>query len=516
MRNGMVKIAVVALLAVLWSASALAQQVRFIPDFTSMAYLQANGATQALYNGSYVLRLSRGELATAKVSETEAATAWFTLQQPVNSGFTTYFRFQIHNAEYDDGSTLPGDGLAFVVQNASSTDTTYGASGAGGIYAVGVANGGIGYSGIPNSLAIEFDTTANHWDPSINGNNHIAVQSCGTKTNGPVHIAGRFTIGTNNNVTSCLVSPAGLNNSSTLPRLGVTCGGTSCADGVPHNVVIEYAPVNNVWTLKVYIDPKFVANSHTPVAGSVPAINIPYNIDGSQNPSTGISLAPNTKTDTNSLAWVGFSASQSEQSQQQDILAWEFTPHTPTTITQTIQGCTTGPTCTPPPTTFTFGDHDTKVTYFQGFANPDGIQMTVLSTPTPRLQFYLNRLKGTSFANEQCIVYQGTGGNCIVYSITCQDKNGNPITCPVSTNQCINPTDPGCLNFSTSYYTTDGVTAGNADYLKSDPIGSNNWVSIFTGFSATTFDPRTTGSGGTPSDFVATFKVGAPPAPTPK
>ena len=74
----------------------------------------------------------------------------------------------------------------------------------------------------------------------------------------------------------------------------------------------------------------------------------------------------------------------------------------------------------------------------------------------------------------------------------------------------MNPTDPGCITFSTSYYTTDGVTATNADYLKSDPIGTNNWVSIFQGFVSNAFDPRTTGTGSTPSDFVATFKLGLP------
>ena len=43
--------------------------------------------------------------------------------------------------------------------------------------------------GIPNSLAIEFDTYQNGWDPqAVNGNvSHVAIQSCGTGPNTSHH-----------------------------------------------------------------------------------------------------------------------------------------------------------------------------------------------------------------------------------------------------------------------------------------------------------------------------------------
>jgi len=537
MRNGMVKTAVVAVLVGFWTASAAAQQVRFFPDFSSIADLQLNGSVKALYKGQngqclttdpnqcYVLRLTNGPGGNIAPY---ATTTWFTVPQLVNSGFTTYFRFQIHGGL----CCAPGDGFAFVVQNTSSTfppDPSYGVGPGVGVKAVGAANGGLGYTGLRNSLAVEFDTAANIWDPSINGNNHVAVQSCGTNTNGPVHEAGSFPFD-EATATSCLVGGVGgpgLDNSNTLVHLGVNCPGRPCTDGSPHNAVIEYAPVNNVWRLMVYVDPPFIPNTHTPCpsvniplgcpVAAVPAINIPYNIDHSQNASTGIALANGTS------AWVGFSASQTSDPQVQDILAWEFTPHAPTTVTQTIQGCTSGPNCTPPPTPFTFGQHDTVVNYFPGFqnngcpglSNEGPCLMTVVATPTSRSQFYINRLKGTPFANEQCVVYQGTGGNCIVYSITCQTTLHPTVNvaCPASLpNTCQDATkDPGCIQFSTSFYTSDGVTPQNADYLKADPPGVNSkdWHSIFLLFDPTGFDPRTSGSGGTPSDFVATFKVGA-------
>ena len=509
MRKVTAKFALAGCLAVLSIASAVAQQVRFYPDFSSIAYLQNNGSKQAFYNGQYVLRLTSAVASNSGSGAQEASTTWFTVPQSVNSGFTTYFRFQIHNAPM---CCTPGEGLAFVVQNAASTDATYGATGAG-ITARGVGNGGVGYAGIPNSLAVEFDTYANTWDPTLNGANHVAVQSCGIKTNGPVHTAGTYTIYHNNNVTSCLVG-AGLNNKASLPHLGVTCGASSCANGVPHDVVIEYAPVNGVWMLAIYVDPTFISGTHQPVPGSIPAVNIPYNIDASQNSATGLSLATDS-TGNKSLAWVGFSAAQSTQPEQQDILAWEFTPHTATQVTQQI----------PPGGTeahYTFGGHDSVVNYFPGYVNNgcDGVspndpcEMTVLATPISRGKFYQTRLLGTQFINEQCVVYLGTGGNCIVYSITCQ-KHSNPnvnVACPASLqNTCNQVGDPGCIIFSTSFYTADGVTPQDADYLKTDPIGTNNWISIFQSYQPNVFDGKTTGTGGSASDFVATFALGAKP-----
>src|SRR3974390_662969 len=381
MRNGMVKTAVVAVLVGFWTASAAAQQVRFFPDFSSIADLQLNGSVKALYKGQngqclttdpnqcYVLRLTNGPGGNIAPY---ATTTWFTVPQLGNSGFTTYFRFQIHGGL----CCAPGDGFAFVVQNTSSTfppDPSYGVGPGVGVKALGAANGGLGYSGLRNSLAVEFDTAANIWDPSINGNNHVAVQSCGTNTNGAVHEAGSFPFD-EASATSCLVGGVGgpgLNNSDTLPHLGVTCGETSCADGSPTAVVIEYA----TGRLMVYVGQPlhFITGPHPPcpsvnltlgcAAAELPVIDIPYNIDHSKNASTGIALASGTS------AYVGFSASQTNEPQVEDILEWEFTPHAPVQVQQPIQGCTSGPSCTPPPTPFSFGAHDTVVNYFPGFQN---------------------------------------------------------------------------------------------------------------------------------------------------
>jgi hypothetical protein len=487
-------------------AAASAQQVRFFPNFnpatSPTSALQLNGSQLTSFNGNSVLRLTPG----VAVPHSESSTTFFKVLQPVNAGFTSWFQFQIHNATCCN----PSDGLAFVVQNAATTDASYGAVGKGAT-ARGVSNGGLGYAGIPNSVAIEFDTHFDSWDYT-GASNHAAVQGCGTKTNGPVHDPNNtYTIYHNTNVKTCLVNSSLTSN---VPTLGVTCGQTSCADGAVHDVVVEYAPVNNVWTLQVWVDPPYIAGTHTPIPGTLPAINIAYNIDSTQNAATGLSLATDSNGNKTS-AFVGFTGSQSNAGQQQeDIIAWEFTPHTPVSVTQVIQpGClVTDPACVP--TTFTYGGHVMKVYYFQGFTNPNGLTMTVTATPTSRSQFYLTRLKGTQFGNEQCLVYLGTGGNCIVYSIKCSGDpsifpDGCPTNVPNPPPATCNSGDPGCIVFSSAYYSADPVNQHTADFLSTDPIGSNNWQSIFLQYLPNFIDSGTLGGKNTGSDFVATFCVGA-------
>jgi Legume lectin domain len=490
----LMKTVLVGATALFCVVTASAQQVRFFPDFSSAAgSLQLNGSSHlATYHSAKVLRLTNG-YAGVGTFHPETASAWFEVpspslgQQVVNSGFTTYFKFQIHTAAI---CCAPGDGFAFVVQTASST-------------ALGSGFGGIGYAGIPNSLAVEFDTFQNPslLDPNAN---HVAVQSCGTGANSAAHITG-----------NCLVGSLTTGLSSSIPHLGVTCGVSSCADGVPHEAVIEYTPPasgTGNGTLAVFIDQPFIPATHTPCpnttipgcpVAAVAAINIPYNIDNAQN-SQGISLAGGTS------AWVGFTADQPNVPEAHDILAWEFTPHAPAQVTQVI-----------PPGNVTadyvFGGHDMGVKYFDSFVNvSDPYLMTVTATPVSPGVFYQTRLLtqlGTPFKNEQCVVYLTTGGNCIVYSATCARQSSPNVVVPCPTApQCTTLGDKvNCITFSTSFYTAVGITPQNADYLKSDPVGTNNWVSIFVSYDPSVLDGRTTGTGGSSSDFVATLKAFSKP-----
>ncbi len=253
--------------------------------------------------------------------------------------------------------------------------------------------------------------------------------------------------------------------------------------------VIQYTPpgTNGSGNLQVWVDPTFIQGTHTP--NSAPIINIPYTI-------TALNL------DSGS-AWVGFTASQSSKATVQDITEWEFTPYMTTQVQEQIKN--DGST-----NTFTFGGHVAKVTYPMG-SETDGDYMTVTATPTDRNTFYQNRLKGTQFQNETCITYLETGGQCMVYSVTCQASDmTTTVDCPLGLL--------GPILLSTSYYTADPVTNDNADYLKADPIGSNNWISICNPpgdnppcYDPNVFDGTTSGKGHDLSDLVATFMVFAHP-----
>lgn len=464
--------------------SAAAQQIRF-PDFTSVQNLQLNGSVaKATWMSKNVLRLTKGNNPNNNIFHPEASSAYFSLKQPVTTGFTTYFSFQMHVPISQNG---PGDGFAFLIQNSSSTDSTMGASGAG-LTALGAGSslagaGGLGYAGIANSLAIEFDVKQDPWDPSAN---HVAVQSCGPNFNTPVHIPGNFTIGQNTHVTSCLLAPNAI--SSTINPL---------ADGNLHQAVIEYDPPTNNnpnGTLSVWVDPQFIKGTHTPLSTSPPVISIPYTI-------TALNLDSGT-------AWTGFTASQSSYEIAQDIQEWEFTPHTVTSIQKPIPDGGI-------PNPFVFGGHDAVVTYPVG-TNGNGLYMTVVATPVDPVTFHNTRLANTQFSSEACITYLETGGNCIVYSVTCQlSDKVTQVACPSESEDTI--------ALSTSFYTFEGVTNTNADFLKTDPIGSNNWISICNppGFNPPCYDPNvfdgtTSGSGKNLSDLVATFTPGHPIARTPQ
>src|SRR5271166_5327601 len=134
--------------------------------------------------------------------------------------------------------------------------------------------------------------------------------------------------------------------------------------------------------------------------------------------------------------------------------------------------------------------------------------MTFTATPVDQQTFHMQRLMGTNFANENCIVYLQTGGNCIDYSVTCSE-NGQPITCPQEADDDI----AICSQFETSQF----VSQINTDFLEAEPIGSNNWCSIWTGFQQQGApdipDGIITGKGTGFSDIVATLSPTGPGMP---
>ena len=176
--------------------------------------------------------------------------AWFTEKQFVSLGFETTFQFQLSGR---------ADGFAFVVQNCNPT-------------ALGVAGSSLGYGdagelgGIPNSLAIEFDTFA---DVVLELGKHVSVQTDGTRPN--------------------KAFPAFSLGSIDAPNLD---------DGNPHIVKIRYVP----GSLTIYLDDL-----------ASPALTVPVELAATLDLDQG-------------RAWVGFTGGTGVFFQAHDILSWEYRP----------------------------------------------------------------------------------------------------------------------------------------------------------------------------------------------
>ena len=218
----------------------------------------------------------------------QVGSAWFNTAQGVQNGFGTSFQFRFTNP-----SGPPADGIAFVIQNVATNPLN-------AIGFTGGNGGAIGYgdsdastdpssgAGIPNSLAIEFDTFQNGWDPAaVNGSvSHVAIQSCGHGPNTSHHQQVCSSGGPNSTLAGPVVVP-------------------NLADGLPHSVTITYAlpcpscsPATTTNTLHVILDNHEVLSVATNLS------------------SIGLS-ARNT-------AFVGFTGATGGDFEDQDILNWTF------------------------------------------------------------------------------------------------------------------------------------------------------------------------------------------------
>ena len=162
------RLVVVAMLAVFVSALPASAQSgcpaspAFSPDFSS------NQSCMALNSSATFATGSSTSLQLTSNNQYLTGSAWYTTPQSVSNGFTTTFQFQFTNS-----SSNPADGIAFVIQNASASTAAIGDIGNGGPIGYGDDDANTNPSlgeGIPNSLAIEFDTFQNAWDPApLNG-----------------------------------------------------------------------------------------------------------------------------------------------------------------------------------------------------------------------------------------------------------------------------------------------------------------------------------------------------------
>jgi len=244
---------------------------------------------------------------------------WHTAKAVVGLGFETSFRFKISEISetckvYAEPKkmcdTRGGDGFAFVIHNSEDGETSVGRTG-----------GGLGYSGIKNGLAIEFDTwyNADDGDPYLN---HISIQTNGVD---PLHHSQKYSIA----------------STADIPNF---------ADNQVHTVKIVY--LKNI-DMASYITRSRIRQPHdrwqTPIIAHRHAMkfmgkdNSKYRMGQlsvflDDNPQAILEVPVNLASildldisevygseDQMAKAWVGFTASTGKAWQRHEILDWHYT-----------------------------------------------------------------------------------------------------------------------------------------------------------------------------------------------
>ena len=227
--------------------------------------------------------------------------AWHATKQAVQGGFRADFSFRI---VLDPDQALPGpckwvdhtpetcarrggDGFAFVVQNFAAQS-------------LGQGGGGLGYGGIPNAVAVEFDTwfDSNLRDPY---ENHVAVFTRGTSQLRAEHGS----------------------------HLGVGLDIPDLADGERHDVRIEYDPV---FAPEDASHPSFQAGPHLVDLVYPHAVGYRHGlgvlkvfVDDMSGPALSVPMNFGAFLDLEGgMAWVGFTASTGASYQNHEVLSWVF------------------------------------------------------------------------------------------------------------------------------------------------------------------------------------------------
>jgi hypothetical protein len=432
----------------------------------------ANSATppsscQVLTNGSpnHPAVVGSGILQLTPANQNQHGSAWFNLQQPLSTGFTTAFQFQISNTNACFGCTFPADGMALVIQNDPAGTGALGYTGDGQNMSYGnndVSTASGPGNAILNSLAIELDTfqNTNYSDP--NGN-HIAVQSCGPNN---------ATTLTPNSADHNYACPNGSLANLALQSLP---SGLSLSDGNIHTITVNYLPpgtcTNGCNNLSVYMDSTLILQAT-------------------------LNIAQQLNLTANGSAYLGFTAATGSLVQNNDILSWSFSslPLAPITINQPLQTTTTNFNFTPTLSAIAnYSQSGLNSSAFTGVVMQGSVQ--TITDDGPGSQFY-NLVYNTPFQGTSC-QHQDVGtGNfyCVVTTDLCTTStNSTPsgANCPntgtnaliiVSNTYNLDPTQKPIL-------TSPGYIMGTDTALScgsTPPLPGNSCqglINIFTGIS---------------------------------
>jgi hypothetical protein len=323
-----------------------------------------------------------------------ATSSWYQTPQPVASGFTTTFSFQLGST-----STYNADGFAFVIQNSSLSALGPGGCGIGfGASSSGCASS----SGISNSVAIEFNTYPNGAgvDPS---SDDVTIQNCGG-------------IGANSVDLSCSL------------KYNDLTGKINLADGSVHVAAISYTPSSL---------------STCGVTGTQTCSTLDVVLDGVDLFPGGVFFDMNTIGLSGSSAYVGFTAGTGGGNDDQDILSWTLTPQgqsqtgtvAPGQTTPTVFNINGGFVEGSPTSGYTFTAQETDTT--------QQLQMVVTAIPVSQQACDALVQANQKFKTAECFVYQNGGGQgkdtAVLFEVTCPPagscgSTGNPFDAELGTN----------------------------------------------------------------------------------
>jgi uncharacterized repeat protein (TIGR01451 family) len=382
-----------------WAASATCPpSPNFTPDFSSNQNCVAQNV-----DATFVLSGTATALQLTTSLGYQGGSAWFVTPQLITGGFTTTFQFQFTNP-----TPTPADGIAFIIQNSGTS--AIGFVGNGGPLAYGDDDANLNPSqgeGIPDSLAIEFDSYQNPWDPpSVNGiASHVAIQSCGIQPNTSHH--GYYCDGGTSGALSTIGQP-----------VSTESNGINIADGNAHTVTIIYTPT---------------CSTCSPATTA----NIQVSIDGVSLYPGGVAvdLGNLLNLGTAGTAYAGFTGSTGGDFETQDILNWTFTPiqgqtfnsGNPSTLTQSfVVSGTPGQ----------YQEFDFNYAVSNGLNEltiPNGSTPFVNNTGISQAQ-WASIVGGTAMADASCLIAAGQNV-CAVDTLTCTTSNNSTpsgANCPSS------------------------------------------------------------------------------------
>jgi len=443
--------------------SASAQSFSFPAGGFTTTNVCANSATpppacQVLTNGfpSNPQVTSSGNLRVTKANLNQHGSAWFKLQQPLASGFTTAFQFQISNTNLCFFCSFPADGLALVIQNDPSGTGAIGYTGNGQNMAYGnndISTASGPGSAILNSLAIELDTHQNS-DYSDPDGNHIAVQSCGPNKSSTL------------SATSADHNYVCPNGSLAKLALQSLPAGLSLTDGLVHTITVNYLPpgtcTSSCNNLTVYFDSTLILQ-------------------------TTLDITQQLNLTSGSNAYIGFTAATGSVVENNDIVSWSFSqwPLSPITINQPVQPST--------PTNFNYTSTLSAVTdYSQSGLPPSSFQGLVMQGTVQTItdQQFSDLVNNTPFQGSSC-QHQDTGNGtyaCVTTTDLCTTPTNqvpagaNCLT--TGTNPLINVSNTYNLDPSQKPLIAPGYIMGKDNALGCGAGGDNSCkglVSIFSG-----------------------------------